>query len=243
MDKKLQLLAYLYGEAEDAAPLSELLRDSDLAAEYQAMSEAKFWLDHTLTERPDPEVVARIKAATAAPPPAPGFADRAPAPRRSFRLSRWGVAASTVATLTLVGLFFLDRTPTAPSPTVLAEEQARQEVDGNPLAARSTAPESEASHDEEKIALADSGVRVAPSADVSASPTLASIPSADPAWEDSDALIQYRGRIEQLMEQSRDLNWDEMVVPLEALPGAAAPTVPPAGLRLNEASSPRPPNR
>lgn len=73
MDKKLQLIRHLYGETDDREALRELLKDEDLNHEYQELSEAKFWLDHTHHERPDQAVLDNIFAAAAqkgAPPPA-----------------------------------------------------------------------------------------------------------------------------------------------------------------------------
>ena len=72
MDKKLQLIQHLYGEADDRNALRELLQDEDLNAEYQELNEAKFWLDHTSQERPDQAVLDTILSAAAA---AGGHAD------------------------------------------------------------------------------------------------------------------------------------------------------------------------
>ena len=47
MEDRLQILQALYGEAEDDTGVRRLLReDANLWQEYQAMSEAKFALDH-----------------------------------------------------------------------------------------------------------------------------------------------------------------------------------------------------
>ena len=64
MDKKLQLIRHLYGESEDRdTPLRDLLQDETLKEEYQELSESKFWLDHTMHERPEEDVLDKIFAA------------------------------------------------------------------------------------------------------------------------------------------------------------------------------------
>ncbi|MEZ4701111.1 MAG: hypothetical protein R2834_12315 [Rhodothermales bacterium] len=249
MDKKLQLLAHLYGEAEDAAPLQELLQDSDLKAEYQAMSEAKFWLDHSIAEKPDADVLARIMAAASAGAVGSTVSDtvgstvpidRAPAPRRALglRIRNWSYAATALSVVALVALFLVNRTPTSSFQEAPVAAQSvplqKLEADGFGLD-RDAEPMAEALADEAPAAsrsLADSGFQMAGA--------LAPVTeSRQPTWEEADALIQYKSRIDQLLEQSEDLSWDH-VVPLESLQGAA-PTAPPAGLRLNEASSTRSP--
>ena len=78
MDKKLQLIRHLYGEAEDRSELNKLLEESDLQKEYQALSEAKFWLDHSKREKPSPDVLQHILQLTVSPDSPPAAA---PAPR------------------------------------------------------------------------------------------------------------------------------------------------------------------
>ncbi|MDZ4699615.1 MAG: hypothetical protein SH809_07915 [Rhodothermales bacterium] len=247
MEKKLQLLSHLYGEAEDATPLPELLQDSDLTSEYQAMSEAKFWLDHSIPASPDPEVVSRILAAAAgagAPPPV-AFTDRAPAPRRATgaRKKTWSFAAAALSLVAIVSLILVNRTPSfnatefEAAPIVAQEAPAAFEADALSESASSGLADDFAARRE---AAADSGQPLGgtAAAKAGAAASLASAESAHPAWEETEALIQYKSRIDHLLEQSEDLNWDEMVVPLEALPGYS-PAAPPAGLRLNEASSTR----
>ncbi len=64
MDKKLQLIRHLYGESEDRdTPLRDLLQDESLKEEHQELSESKFWLDHTMHERPEQDVLDKIFAA------------------------------------------------------------------------------------------------------------------------------------------------------------------------------------
>jgi hypothetical protein len=247
MEKKLQLLSHLYGEAEDATPLPELLQDSDLASEYQAMSEAKFWLDHSIPASPDPEVVSRILAAAAGAgvPPPVAFTDRAPAPRNAAgaRKKTWSFAAAALSVVAIVSFVLVNRTP---SFNVQELEQAPITAQDAPAAFEADAMAESISSDladgssARKEVAADSGERLgsALAAKDGADATLAAAEPTHPAWEETEALIQYKSRIDHLLEQSEDLSWDEMVVPLEALPGYS-PAAPPAGLRLNEASSTR----
>ncbi len=241
MEKKLQLLSHLYGEAEDATPLPELLQDSDLASEYQAMSEAKFWLDHSIPASPDPDVVSRILAAAAGAgvPPPVAFTDRAPAPRNAAgaRKKTWSLAAAALSLVAVASFVLVNRTPSfnpsAFEPIAEQEAPAAFEADALSKAAPRALADDLA---ERREVAADSGERLG--AATAGAAALASAESTHPAWEETEALIQYKSRIDHLLEQSEDLSWDEMVVPLEALPGYS-PAAPPAGLRLNEASSTR----
>ncbi len=81
MDKKLQLIRHLYGEADDRSELRDLLSDEDLNAEYQELSEAKFWLDHTSHERPDRSVLNAIFEAAAEASPAVEASEQHQTPR------------------------------------------------------------------------------------------------------------------------------------------------------------------
>ncbi|RMH50836.1 MAG: hypothetical protein D6685_17780, partial [Bacteroidetes bacterium] len=94
MDKKLDILRHLYGEVDDRAARRALLRDEEVAREYQAMGEVKFLLDHRPHRRPDPQVLHAILAAaeTGTPPVATRSADRAPVARRASARAR-GAAA------------------------------------------------------------------------------------------------------------------------------------------------------
>ena len=79
MEKKLLLIRHLYGELDDRADLNELLEDPELKAEYDALSEAKFWLDHSKREKPSSDVLQHILAA--AVPPSQNIEDPSPVPR------------------------------------------------------------------------------------------------------------------------------------------------------------------
>ena len=67
MDKKLLLIRHLYGEADEESKLNQLLEEPDLKEEYQALSEAKFWLDHTKREKPAPDALQNVLAMAANP--------------------------------------------------------------------------------------------------------------------------------------------------------------------------------
>ena len=45
MDEKLHIVQHLYGEGDDPAALQHLLEDDGLRADYEALSEAKHYLD------------------------------------------------------------------------------------------------------------------------------------------------------------------------------------------------------
>ncbi len=106
MDKELQLIAHLYDEAsEDHESLRELLRDPELAAEYQVLSEARFALDHRARVRPNPSVLnAVVRQATR--PAGEGLAkvDRAPLRRITFtrRSLVAGLALAAALALTVL---------------------------------------------------------------------------------------------------------------------------------------------
>ena len=65
MDEKLHIVQHLYGEGDDPAALQHLLEDDGLRADYEALSEAKHYLDGRPPARPDPMVIDRIVAAAA----------------------------------------------------------------------------------------------------------------------------------------------------------------------------------
>ena len=67
MDKKLLLIRHLYGEADEESKLNQLLEEPDLKEEYQALSEAKFWLDHTKREKPTDDALQNVLAMAAHP--------------------------------------------------------------------------------------------------------------------------------------------------------------------------------
>ncbi|MBT8398923.1 MAG: hypothetical protein KJO98_00465 [Rhodothermia bacterium] len=69
MDKKLQIVKGLYESGSDGRAENPVGLDGqeELTREYQAMSQAKFWMDHRRGQRPDPGAIdAIVKAAATA---------------------------------------------------------------------------------------------------------------------------------------------------------------------------------
>ena len=118
MDKKLLLIRHLYGEADEESKLNQLLEEPDLKEEYQALSEAKFWLDHTKREKPAADALQNVLAMAANPDtpevadttshnkgepdlkasePEKARADRPPVARQHFKRRIYGLSAFTMA--------------------------------------------------------------------------------------------------------------------------------------------------
>ena len=241
---RLNIVRQLYDEA-GAAPRS----DSDtelLLAEQQAMSEAKFLLDHRRKQRPDVDVLDRI-VETAKAPTALRMArrDRRPQPLRSARIlpMRMAMAACTLFVAVGVGYVVLDQEPTALDDGSLAMDPGAAEGAFNEIVAERLAksPAPPVAIEEAEALLADlssevdqskdadetfaaskqaSGIRAKPS--VVAAPVGAAEERADrrqlTAWDELDNVVVLRRRIDRLNEASAALEWDDAAVPLEMLP-------------------------
>src|SRR5690606_6448468 len=107
MDKRLQILQALYAEGDDREQAHRLLQeDPALWEEYQALSEAKFHLDHRRRQRPDPLVLDAILAAASGEAPAVGLGrrpDRRPIPRGALRFRSFGVVTVVLVMVMLAG--------------------------------------------------------------------------------------------------------------------------------------------
>lgn|GEM_PF-1548011 len=240
MDKKLQLIQHLYEEADGETRLNELLEDPELKQEYQALSEAKFWLDHSKREKPSADSLQAVLALAmnheAASPEADSStrsnksssrrADRGAVPRqRSFRKRAFGITTLVMATVltAFVGyqLFTGNNSLMAPQ----AQDQFTQEklsapqaeladdavvTDGIEARQRSNEAREEASRLLEAQGLAQEAPSVA-----SLQP--ASVDTSMPDWDKVDDIMLYKQRIDMLLEQNQDIAWDETAVPLESL--------------------------
>lgn len=103
MDRKLQLIAHLYDEDLDGLePLGSLLEDPDLRAEYEAMGETRFGLEHRERVRPDPRLVDAVVAAALARE----SVARDRSPMRLVRSQRFWVSATSVAASILLLVLF-----------------------------------------------------------------------------------------------------------------------------------------
>lgn len=206
MDKKLDIIRHLYGEVDDRAARRELLRDEEVAREFQAMGEAKFRLDHQHRRRPDPQVLQSIWAAaeTGAPPVGAPAADRAPVARQtSARRGLLGLAGATAAAavIALVVWWQPGSTPSSDALGPVASEDV--------AAFRSEAPAPMAAEAEPAW---DSSVTASKTALLPASRT----ESTAMQWDASDDLLMLHRQIETLQQRRLDLAWDEPLQPLGA---------------------------
>lgn len=225
MDKKLQLIAHLYGEADDASSINDLLKDPELNEEYQQLSEAKFWLDHTTSQKPAPESIAQIMAAAAsqAPPTSttpdlPLAKDRPARPR--LRLVAPVLLRIAATVVILVGALFVlwpnDEPLSQQIANMEAKELSADEAPAAPLLdGRINAG---AASDLVQAEALDAGLAASNLLDQASTLQADSIPG----WDESGDMHSMRKRIEALMQQYDGQNWDNPVVPLEQLPGNAA---------------------
>ncbi len=198
MDKKKNILLHLYGDPDAEGELRSLLGDADLQREHQALSEAKFRMDHLSRSRPDPitidQIVARAAEAACSPTVGARRGDR-PARWRSRPLRRVLIPAVSLAAAIVFavgsGLF-----------TSSSDENAQ-------LKSESMA--------DNRAAEAESLLRATPIAPDLVIP--ASTRDIDPllVWEDDDGLRELYRRIEN-MRPTDDLDWGARSIPLETLP-------------------------
>lgn len=198
MEDKKKILLHLYGETDAGSELRTLLENDELRQEHQALSEAKFRVDHIRRERPDPQTIERIMEHAAARDSKlkPGFprADR-PAIWRTRQLRRVLIPAISIAAAVViaVGLGMFDRNPVDSARTTADVAEALQTVPPESL------------------------LRTTP-----IDPTLLTpigTASNDPrlAWDDSGQLRSMYRRIET-MRPTDLLDWGEASVPLEQFP-------------------------
>ncbi|NNE69626.1 MAG: hypothetical protein HKN29_04595 [Rhodothermales bacterium] len=205
MDKELQLIEHLYDEpSEDTRPLRELLEDTDLAAEYQALSRAKFALDHRQRERPPAHVINAIVREASGLPTAPA-ARRDRAPLRLFRTRRRSVTAGLAFAAVLALTIMVQPWNLLPSGTSdsVATADAPTEMPAEVLL--------------ERLPPAATPIGTRASGTV-------------PGWDAGDDVRRLSRRIQALQAAGID-QWDEPAVPLEMLPTGSANGVTPAGSR------------
>ncbi len=201
MEKKKNILLHLYGDPDAEGDLRSLLGDDDLQREHQALSEAKFRMDHLSRSRPDPNTIDRIvaQAAEAASSPAVGIrrGDR-PALWRSRPLRRVLIPAVSLAAAIVLAV---------------GSGMFNFSSDDNAL----LNSESMADH---RAAEAESLLRTTPIAPPNLA-TRSSTRDIDPllVWDDSNRLRELYRRIET-MRPTDDLDWGARSIPLETLPGS-----------------------
>ena len=260
MDKKLQLIRHLYDEADEETRLNELLEDPELKQEYQALSEAKFWLDHSKREKPSSDTLQAVLAmamnpdsahapATEAPSHASKTTSRRPdrgaVPRqRSSRKRSFGITAFVMATMitAFVGYQWfagnnalLDATgPQAMKQESVAAPNAEMEMADDAGFAAQELTSQEARQDADLIMDAQRANQAL--SEAALAPGLANIQAASvdtmPDWDKVDDIMIYKQRIDMLLEQNQDIAWDETAVPIESLQ-----TTRPNDQRLRQAGS------
>ena len=199
MDKKLQIVLHLYGEADDRAAFRRLLEDEEVRAEHQAMSEVKFALDHARPKRPDPAVLARIAEVAAHPERLAASPtrrrDRMPVRLRRRRMWQWAGAAAVVVLAVGLGLGRLASGPDAPR--IASDERPASFEQAERLR---TAPPGRAQRMQAKPAAVH--------------------PDAALGWDGGDEVWRIHRRIERLRARNAALRWGEPAVPLETLPAS-----------------------
>jgi hypothetical protein len=120
MDTRLRIVERLYAEGdENHVPRPTHSEEGDdLGREYQAMSQAKFWMDHRRRQRPDAATVDRVVAAAAAATRGeiPGVMrpDRSPLRLLASPRVRLAVAATLVVGVVGLGVWRVALEPDAP---------------------------------------------------------------------------------------------------------------------------------
>jgi hypothetical protein len=206
MDKELQLIAHLYDEAsEEQEPLRELLRDPEMASEYQALSEARFALDHRVHVRPRPSVVnAVIREATRQSGSLEARADRPPLRRITFnrRSLVGGLALAAALALTVMVQPW----------SLFSGSETIPVVADNPF---------------DFAVPAESLLGALPPV---TRPLLTGSVPGSPGWDSGNDVRQLSRRIRSL-QAAGVAAWDESSVPLEMLTPGASSGLTPAGIR------------
>jgi len=223
MDKKLQILQYLYEEVEDRSTFRTLLEEDAVGAEYQALSEAKFQLDHQRRSRPDPIVIDRIMAAAAAEGNTPitrsRWRDR---PALAGRLSRRNTLRTVGLAMAAVLVVAVGLWPILPT-----AEQAPAPVVAD-VARPSTA----------KPAPAQEHLFTAPATGLQQAGVRSSLAEDALSWDEASDVHEVHRRVEMLQARNSSLEWDEPAVPLEMLPAQGRQLLQPG---LRPARQQRPP--
>lgn len=222
MDEKLHIVQNLYGEPVDRAALREALAESEeLQAEYRALSQAKFQLDHRKRARPEQATLAAIFAAAeqasageAIDDLRPRRQDRAAVRPAARKRKLWRMVSVAVVVLFVgsVGLWQVQQPVATEAPASVAEAEA---ATADRAAAPATAPPAGAS--------------------------LAASKEHDPlAWDEASNVYELHRRLEMLQRRSAPGEWDA-AVPLESLGGTSRSARANAGMQ--QASSRRAPQQ
>ena len=226
MDKKLQIVQYLYGEAENPVEVrNDLREESDLWEEYQAISVAKFKLDHRRRHRPDVQVLDNIFEIAAGKGEIRSLErrrDRRAIPHRArIRKARtWGIVgmALTVVVFFTVGIrYFSTTSESTPRDSNGYRAQSNEAV---------TSPNAEI-----PPSLVD---RIAPdmiSAQKGNTSILYERSDEDLDWNESEGMLDLYRRIE-ILRSGVASGWDEPALPIESFPVDTQAASPGAELQL-----------
>ena len=238
MDTRLQIVERLYQE-EDVNHVprpSESDAGDSLSPEFQAMSLAKFWMDHRSRQRPDAAVVDRIveAAGAASRGEMPGVVrvDRSPLRLLTSPRFRMAVAATLVVAIAGIGVWRAVLTPSNPSDTAVnskpgidkmdedgAMYEALAEREEAPAERKSAAPAfADAYRVGDEVARRDSPDDSSMRAGRMNAPAPAVMAATATDWDESDELIRLRQRIDLLQSRQAGEGWDKPVVPLEMMP-------------------------
>lgn len=240
MDKRLQILESLY---ESNEPPAEITSDDPSAdAELRALKDVKGLLDRKPPLRPDESVIDSItaiaseewrnglaqKPAQSRPHPQMVAVPRKPVRHARIYALRMIAAASVLFAVVAVGLWQFDFGADTASDVVAQEESKdQQELRSVPAFAE----RSEAENDlDDQVGSGFASDMVG---------TLAAKPvgvrqDSIPGWSDPDELVLVRKRVQAMQQNSRSLDWDDSMIPLEMMPVGGSSR----GLQQTSASRP-----
>jgi len=209
MKERKNILLHLYGDPEAEGDLRSLLRDEELRAEHEALSEAKFSLDHARRQKPDPAVLDRVLAQAAATGK-PGYRTDRPPVWRNRSLRRVLIPAVSMAAAIVFavgyGLFSVAPLSERAADTLVSEMDERLSPPESLLRPTPLPPATNMQY-----------------ASASADPEL--------AWDTAPEMRHLYRTIESIGPEN-ELAWNDRSVPLDRIPDSS-----PRDERLRRASS------
>lgn len=222
MDTRLQIVERLYSEGEDNHVPHPIGSDEEkLAREFQAMSRAKFWMDHRRRVRPDAATIDRVveAAASAGRGAVPGVVrpDRSPLRLVTAPRFRMAVAVTLVAVVAGLGVWRMVLEPPATTDRMMS-----QEMEGEPglrADSKAVAPTlADADRPAEEAIGLDSPDDSATLAGRASIPAAAVVAASATDWDETGEVRRLHQRIEMLRSRQADEGWDKPMVPLEMMP-------------------------
>lgn len=225
MDKRLQILESLYESKEPQAEITS--GDPAVDLEARVLTDVKSLLDRTPAVRPDPSVIDSITNLAANE----WRRERAPLrPVRHARIYalRMVAAASVLFAVVAVGLwqFGIGTTADVSESDDLVASEAAEFTEQLGKATESEVRRFGSNAGAGILADKDNAFAVAP-----ASAQQDSIPS----WSDPAELVLARKRVQAMLQNSRSLDWDQSMIPLEMMPSGSTTR----GLQQTSATPPR----